>query len=371
MLYINLYYTKLMKGIFLMKFKFRKKLCYIKTHLYNKIYKYNLIKNLKKGEKRFILVGSPLHGNLGDHAITLAEKKYLNDNFKNMKIIEIPSVYFKKFKPTIKKYIKKEDIICIQGGGFFGSLWTYDADVIYETVRAFATNHIIIMPQTIFYENTEFGYKQFEFSKELLNRHKNLCICTRENISYDLARKNYTNNIILVPDIVLYLYGKIPIASKDRQGVLLCFRNDKEKNLSDDSTKYIINKLRFEDGGLKYTDTVVEYNIYEKNRDIEIQKKLEEFASAKLVITDRLHGMIFSAITRTPCIVMENNNYKIKGVYDWIKDTSNIKLLSDIEEFDNIYNELNENKERLDLSEIHKEFAPLTKYIKSHIEVQK
>jgi pyruvyl transferase EpsI len=58
--------------------------------------------------------------------------------------------------------------------------------------------------------------------------------------------------------------------------------------------------------------------ITKENRDECVRKKMQEFCGAKLVITDRLHGMVFSAITGTPCIVFSNSNHKVKGTYDWI-----------------------------------------------------
>ena len=39
--------------------------------------------------KKAVLIGVPHHNNLGDHAITIAERKYLKDNFKEYKYYEI------------------------------------------------------------------------------------------------------------------------------------------------------------------------------------------------------------------------------------------------------------------------------------------
>ena len=39
-----------------------------------------------------------------------------------------------------------------------------------------------------------------------------------------------------------------------------------------------------------------------------------------MVITDRLHGTIFSLITATPCICFDNSNHKVKNSYNsWFK----------------------------------------------------
>ena len=39
--------------------------------------------------------------------------------------------------------------------------------------------------------------------------------------------------------------------------------------------------------------------------------------------------MIFAYLTKTPCLVLENKSYKIRGVYEWLKDIDYIKLTND------------------------------------------
>ena len=61
--------------------------------------------------------------------------------------------------------------------------------------------------------------------------------------------------------------------------------------------------------------------------------KFKDFQKYELVITDRLHGMVFCAISGTPCIVFGNYNQKVKGTYEWIKNLPYIKY---IDSMDNI-----------------------------------
>ena len=58
---------------------------------------------------------------------------------------------------------------------------------------------------------------------------------------------------------------------------------------------------------------------------------LNEFLRCKVVITDRLHGMLFAAITKTPCIVTKSLDYKITGTYEWIKDLNYIKFVEQLD----------------------------------------
>lgn len=75
------------------------------------------------------------------------------------------------------------------------------------------------------------------------------------------------------------------------------------------------------------TKSIVAGNIYREKREEKVQAKLEEFSNAKLVITDRLHGMVFSALAGTPCIAIDNVSKKVSGVYNWISYLDYIKVV--------------------------------------------
>jgi exopolysaccharide biosynthesis predicted pyruvyltransferase EpsI len=48
----------------------------------------------------------------------------------------------------------------------------------------------------------------------------------------------------------------------------------------------------------------------------------------ELIITDRLHGMIFSIITGTRCIVFGNNYHKVvSSYYSWFKDLEYVTFI--------------------------------------------
>lgn len=48
----------------------------------------------------------------------------------------------------------------------------------------------------------------------------------------------------------------------------------------------------------------VDANIYFLMRHEVVNNELKKFASHKVVVTDRLHGLIFSIITKTPCVLI-------------------------------------------------------------------
>ena len=114
-------------------------------------------------------------------------------------------------------------------------------------------------------------------------------------------------------------------------------RKDIEKsNLSEKVIKYFVDKT------CQYTDNVSDIKKVEiDERKKIVEDKMKEYASYELVITDRLHTMIFCYITKTPCLFLDNLNGKVLRVYnDWIKDSScnYIKKL----DINNIENEIKE-----------------------------
>ena len=129
------------------------------------------------------------------------------------------------------------------------------------------------------------------------------------------------DRVFYYPDMALLLnYSDKEL---ERNGkVLICLRADEEK-------KYDIkdNIIEMVSGmGLEYeiTDTYTERRIELEEGTVEFEKYIEFYRTYRIVITDRLHGMIFAAITGTPCIAIDNLTGKVGSVYKWIEDVTNI-----------------------------------------------
>ncbi len=306
---------------------------------------------------KIYLFGTPVHGNLGDQAILLGEEKFLKDNFKNKKVIEVESIVVSKCYKLLKILAGKSTIL-IHGGGFLGSLWINEEEMFRKVLKTFTDNKIIVFPQTVYFSEDEEGRRIFEESKKIYKSHKDLYICCREKYSFDFMKKNMPDvNVLLIPDMVLYLDRLNDVF--DRNNVLFCVRKDKEKvNYDFESLKDMLeNKYNF---NIDYTDTVIKNNIYTlKNRNNEVNKKINQFRKYKLVITDRLHGMVLAFLSNTPCLVFQNKSYKVKGVYEWINNANYIEL-SDTENMLKLAEKLlnNENKKVNDNNLI-KNYNPL------------
>lgn len=274
-------------------------------------------------KNRIYLFGIPIHGNLGDQAILYAEEEFLKENFENLHVIEIESNIVRKFSKLLKLLVK-DNVILVHGGGFLGTLWLNEEIMFRTVLENFPNNNVIVFPQTAYFSNDEDGKKILNESQKIYAKHKKLYICCREKYSYDFMKKNFSScNILLIPDMVLYLNGINN--NKDKKNVLFCIRNDKEK------VKYDFDNLKSKLSDFTFTETdmVVQNNIYLFNRKKHLYNKINEFSNYKLIITDRLHGMVFSLLAGVPCLVFENKSYKIKGVYEWISDIDSVRLYNE------------------------------------------
>ncbi|MDO4511173.1 MAG: polysaccharide pyruvyl transferase family protein [Bacteroidales bacterium] len=340
----------------------------LKTVLYHPIGMYHTYKrsaeiNASLSDKpKIFLLNVPTHGNLGDHLISVAAQKFFADNCANYQIVPITSsdLYF-SISISLRS-ATPDDILCITGGGFLGSMYEEERR-LYKIAKRYKNNKIIILPQTIFYENNKTGTSILEKAKRIYANHPNIYVMAREKATYDLLQqvliRGRDSNIALTPDIALYLHNE---PNTERNTILWCLRNDGEVNA--ENTK-LIEKARYKVQRLNITqvetDTYIHKFIPVKNECQEVEKKIQEFGKAKLVITDRLHGMIYAVITNTPVIALNNNNGKVEQVYNaWLSDIPFVKFVSHESEVDDAINSLLEmNNAAYDNSKIISHFKPI------------
>jgi pyruvyl transferase EpsI len=287
-----------------------------------------------KVEQRVLLVGTPEHGNVGDHAIAEAERLFFRERLAGVRVVEITGEDYRRHPKFIAGSITGRDKIVITGGGFLGDLWLREEFLVRDLLARFPVNPVVIFPQTIFFTNTAQGRSEMELSKRIFQHHENLVICLRDQASFDFAEQNLTSGnrsrCLLIPDMVTYLQKSRPEGI--RKGILLCFREDREQLLTDGEKRQIGDALSQTGETVNEVSTVVPHRINRRERSRELEAILGQFRKARLVITDRLHGMLFAAITGTPCIALNNSSGKLAGVYPWIRHLDYVVFVETIEE---------------------------------------
>lgn len=279
-----------------------------------------------------VLLGTPTHCNIGDAAIAIAELDFLQDN--GYRVIEISVNEWKKYKKIITKKINKKTLL-LHGGGNFGDLWPYEENIREEIIQSFPNNGFILMPQTFFVTSSFSNESRIEMQKKYNDNRFDLF--AREKISYERMISMFPNaKCYLVPDIVLYETNKkiFDIYNIEKSvDILMVLRNDREGILDHNDISFLCNIANSNKLSYKLSDMLYHSSVIKKeDRKRIIQQKLEEIKSSKVVITDRLHAMIFAFISNVPCIILNNNNYKIKGVYKWIEENGSVFVADNIED---------------------------------------
>lgn len=316
-------------------------------------------------EMRAILIGTPVHCNLGDHLIAEQALKYIKSiGFK--KVVEVPEFAYELFPSAIS--IKTSDIIFINGGGWMGDDYE-DEFVLEDIILRFPKNNIIILPQTI--HISELNSECLTRMRSILNKSEKVIITVREKKSYDLCINELQvprGRVFLLPDIgLLRSHQRI---KKDKKVVLFSLRDDVEKVEHDNIDTL---KKYFDSNGydIHNTSTVVKMffrNIPVNERSILLDDKINEFSNSKIVVTDRLHSMILAIISGTKCIAFDNSTHKVSGVAKlWLSDCSSLLLYEksecDIEMIEDFLETENDTW-NYDFNHC---FEPLTKYIRSII----
>lgn len=299
----------------------------------------NIRKNINSNKPRFIILNTPDHRNIGDHALALGEYRFLYDYFPNYAVDEFyGNLMDSRFltDKRIKAMIGNDDIIIIHAGGYIGTIWMKEEVRVRRLLNIFKDKKVFIFPQTVFFDDDEYGKQQLYESQKIYSLCKNLVMFVREKYSERFFSENFKDcRSYLVPDMVLYLKS-LKVNVSERNCIITCLRNDKEKTV--DYYDVISEKLNKFELEVKKTDMMEDHQIYRESRESEVYSKIKELSKAKLVVTDRLHGMVLSALANTPCVVLKSQSYKVQGVYDWIKDLKYIAIVNDINEFDDALN---------------------------------
>ena len=295
-------------------------------------------------KKKVFLFSIPTHPNLGDQAQLMCTEKWIHDNFREYKLIEMThlcvplsnsnpktlllNVQFFQYV-VLKMIIRKDDIFIGHSGYFFvdhhGGWFSYDF------LLQNWDNKFVILPQTVnFYTPVV-----IQRVSERFGNRKNLILLCRDEVSFEKAKEMLgTTKLLLYPDIVTSLVGTRKY-DNPRDGILFCMRDDIEAFYSPQD----IDKLmkRFGSIRMEKVDTTLKISNEEmkRNRDKLINQMIEKISTFKVVITDRYHGTIFSAIANTPVVVINSADHKLSSGVNWFpKDEfgDNVQFAKDLDD---------------------------------------
>lgn len=302
---------------------------------------------LKNGkEKRIVFFELPCFDNLGDHAIAYATSKFLDDFISKHR--EYQKYVVEDFDTPgavndLLKIVNKDDIIVLQGGGNMGNLYPFADGFRKIIMNKFSNNRVVQFPQTLYFTNNTAGEKAKQKRKKEVDICSNMLLCARDGISYEKMQELFDVEVIKMNDIVSYL-DESQYASDNREGILLCLRSDIESALDAKAKKNLLKACESVNNKVDVSDTVTGGTVSISDREEILIDKWKTFGKHKLVVTDRLHGMIFSIITKTPCVIIGNNHHKVRETYRTFEKCEYIYFVENIDEIDDIIKKAYENK---------------------------
>ncbi|WP_022780080.1 glycosyltransferase [Butyrivibrio sp. AE3009] len=324
---------KYISSIFTTGRKIRKQISFI---LSNKGYE------LEGGaKKRIVYFELPCFDNLGDHAIAYVAEKILADfckEHKEYQFFAIDGWTIDRPVSVLKKCLGPDDVFICQGGGNFGSLYKFAQVHRGKVYSGLKDNKIIVMPQTCFFAGNEEGKKALEKDRQMIARCRDITLLARDKKSYEFMRESFDADVRFIHDTVS-LYDASQFASEDRKGIVVCIRSDKEGTLVTEQKKSIIEICEKKDDVL-VTDTCINRNISTSERQAVLESKWRLWGKSRLVVTDRLHGMIFALITKTPCIVIGNDHFKVHEAYKTFEDSGFLFYLDSLSGLEKAVNDM-------------------------------
>ncbi|WP_435950486.1 polysaccharide pyruvyl transferase family protein [Psychrobacter sp. DM8] len=298
--------------------------------------------SLPSGRRCFIFLAAD-YGNIGDIAISCAQSHYLKSVLPDYDVISIPISQTRFLIDSINKQIKANDIVTIIGGGNMGGTYP-DIEALRQLViKTFRTNRIICFPQTLDWNKSAQSKRALKKIIKVYSSHPDIHLFARESISFAKLNQMFSSKdtvkISLVPDIVMSATAKVLGATEcyDTSGILRCLRDDKEAALTTKQCSIVDKALVKTGHDIEKTDTHAGgLQLSAAHCTQLLTDKLNQFRAANLVVTDRLHGMILSLLSGTPCLVLPNSNHKIRQTQaDWLQGHPRIIFL-ELNEIDQI-----------------------------------
>ena len=317
---------------------FYKGYIYCKEYNRNKCYAIGAIKKLLEvdiTQKRIWYFCVPTHSNLGDQAQACCIEKYFRKFFSDHIVFKLSNnafdFYEEKILMILKEKIKETDLIFFQSGYTFTGIHPYE-NMHRKIVENFPYNKIVFLPQTVKFKNQ----KILENVQNFYGKYDNIYFFARDKIWYDIYKSIFPEhrNVHCFPDIVTTEIGNYDFNNNERNGILLCVRNDVEKLYSFQEISLFKEKLqKIAKVSLSDTNSETKENSL-KEYWKKIEETIDDYAQYQVIITDRYHGTIFALIANTPVIILKTTDHKVVTGADWFEGVYEdyVYVVNDLEE---------------------------------------
>jgi exopolysaccharide biosynthesis predicted pyruvyltransferase EpsI len=272
------------------------------------------------------LLDFPSHANVGDSAIWLGEREYLERNGID--------VVYACDSATYSRALLEDRVghgtILLHGGGNLGDIWMSHQWFRERVIREFPDNQIIQLPQTIHFQDPE----HLNRTREVFDAHPSLTLLCRDEQSLELAQTNFQARSLLCPDMAFAL-RQLPPTRPPVVDILWLSRTDSESSgaalpeavacmertdwLTDIPTALIernqyLSEKFWEEESESIADLLA--RTYDPLAWERVQRGCRLLSRGRVVVTDRLHGHILCLLLGIPHVILDNNYGKLRGFHE-------------------------------------------------------
>ena len=316
---------------------------------------------LAERRSRCAVVGYPNHNNAGDLAIWCGMVKGLDR-------LEASIVYASdsaSYDQTRMRKVLGDGPILICGGGSLGDLWPSEQTLREAVIAGFPGNRIVQLPQSMHFASLE---KRQGF-EQVARTQPSLTFMWRERRSYEDAKTTFAPESLMCPDLAYALGNQAPRRTHTSVDVLWLLRRDRESRglgepaastadlvvdwpdwyreddhwtpeaLEARASFWRSNRASSEDpaAGEMWATHLETFTPLARAR---LDQALELLGSARVVVSDRLHGHILATLLGVPNVVLDNSYGKVRAVFDmwpheppstrWARDLAEARAFADM-----------------------------------------
>lgn len=301
------------------------------------------------GARRVAILDFPDHGNVGDSAIWLGERQALD-------ALGVEVVYACSCdtydRGALVRRLGRTGVVLLHGGGNFGDLYPRH-QAFREHVLDDLTEHAVVqLPQTVWFDRPE----RLERTRAVVSRHGRFSMLVRDQASAELARAVAPGEVSICPDPATAL--SLTPTRSPAADLLWLLRADKEAparhgRITDDPhavwadwpgdplpTRARVWATR--QAGRLTTRAALPPTVWTSDPDTwdararaRLDRGLALLSSARVVVTDRLHGHILSDLLDLPHVMLDNSYGKMASyTRTWGITPGRSRLVDDLQQAD-------------------------------------
>ena len=279
------------------------------------------------------LLDFPAHSNVGDSAIWLGELACLRAI--GVTRLRHACDHRSYDRDEVARRVGRGTIL-LHGGANFGDLWPEYQHFRERVIADFPDNPIVQLPQSIHFRER----LALDRARRIIDGHPNLTLLVRDRRSLELAATEFRAPALLCPDLAFCL-GPITRPAPPIHPLLWLARTDHEATfarppmsarelcvdwIDEPPMRLAWLSRRLADFGRRRplaarrvrAARVALYDLLAARR---LERGCRVLASARVVITDRLHGHILCILLGIPHVVLDNNYGKVSGFHEtWTRD---------------------------------------------------